>query len=112
MRIYGIVGRFLASVSNNTPIDIDPLIHPPPPPNPTNFKPRHECTARRYGDNIGGHNYEALLSYGPIDVVYTWVNGSDPRWLASKRRYERWVGGWVVVCVGCVVMWGRLGWVG
>ena len=26
------------------------------------------------------------LGYGPIDVVYTWVNGSDPVWLESKRR--------------------------
>ena len=25
--------------------------------------------------------------YGPIDVVYTWVNGSDPVWLAAKARY-------------------------
>jgi hypothetical protein len=28
-----------------------------------------------------------VLSYGPIDVVYTWVNGSDPLWLQKKRRY-------------------------
>jgi hypothetical protein len=28
--------------------------------------------------------------YGPsVGVVYTWVNGSDPRWLAKKRHYER-----------------------
>lgn len=28
---------------------------------------------------------ESNLGYGPIDVVYTWVNGSDPIWLESKR---------------------------
>ena len=34
----------------------------------------------------------------PIDVVYTWVDGSDPRWLERKREaleriieyYESW----------------------
>lgn len=68
--------------------------HTPTPITTNNNKQktnRHECTTRHYGDNIGGRNYEASLSYGPIDVVYTWVNGSDPRWLAAKRRYERWV---------------------
>ena len=39
-------------------------------------------------DNIGGQSFEEALSYGPIDVVYTWVNGSDPVWLAKKKAYE------------------------
>src|SRR4051812_24267759 len=30
------------------------------------------------GDNLLGKNYEVELGRGPIDVVYTWVNGSDP----------------------------------
>jgi len=49
---------------------------------------RYHCTRRNYKDNISGRNFEEMLSYGPIDVVYTWVNGSDPRWLAKKREYE------------------------
>lgn len=65
--------------------------HPNPPHAHTHTHARHECTSRRYGDNIGGRNFESVLSYGPIDVVYTWVNGSDPRWLARKRAFERWV---------------------
>jgi hypothetical protein len=36
-------------------------------------------------DNLGHQSYEDLVAYGPIDVVYTWVNGSDPRWLAKKN---------------------------
>ena len=32
-----------------------------------------ECTSRHYKDNLKGINYENYLSYGPIDVVYTWV---------------------------------------
>jgi len=35
---------------------------------------RYSCTTRAFSDNIGGRNYESVLSYGPIDVVYTWVS--------------------------------------
>jgi UDP-N-acetylglucosamine-lysosomal-enzyme len=35
-------------------------------------------------DNISGVDNEAVLSYGPIDAVYTWVNGSDKIWLKEK----------------------------
>jgi len=35
-------------------------------------------------DNIG--NVE-ILGYEPIDVVYTWVNGSDAIWLAKKNKW-------------------------
>jgi hypothetical protein len=38
-----------------------------------------------YGDNIGHVHLERYLAYGPIDVVYTWVNGSDPIWLKKKE---------------------------
>eukprot|EP01031_Cornospumella_fuschlensis_P032775 gene32775-39624_t len=34
--------------------------------------------------NIGNVRSEIYRAYGPIDVVYTWVNGSDPKWLAKK----------------------------
>jgi hypothetical protein len=50
---------------------------------------RYQCTTRQYRDNLKGVSFEGMLSYGPIDVVYTWVNGSDPRWLAKKKHYER-----------------------
>ena len=39
-------------------------------------------------NNIGRRDAGARARrYGPIDVVYTWVNGSDPVWLAAKARY-------------------------
>lgn len=41
-----------------------------------------------YFDNIGGINMEKNLAYDPIDVVYTWVNGSDPIWLAQKKEWQ------------------------
>ena len=43
-------------------------------------------------DNIGGVNVEGSLAYGPIDVVYTWVNGSDPEW-KQKKKYWRIIHG-------------------
>ena len=43
------------------------------------------CARRDFRDNIGGADFEETLAYGPIDVVYTWVNGSDPRWLRKKE---------------------------
>ena len=39
-------------------------------------------------DNIG----ETCVSgskYLPIDVIYTWVNGSDPWWLESLARFKK-----------------------
>jgi len=44
---------------------------------------RHSVTH----DNIGGGDYQRVLNYPPIDVVYTWVNGSDPRWLQKKLEW-------------------------
>ncbi|GAB5031142.1 n-acetylglucosamine-1-phosphotransferase subunits alpha beta-like [Nannochloropsis oceanica] len=49
---------------------------------------RRECTTRRFADNIAHKTFESVLSYDSIDVVYTWVNGSDPRWLAKKAKYQ------------------------
>ena len=45
---------------------------------------RLECSRYSFRDNIGGRDFESDLAYEPIDVVYTWVNGSDPVWLAAK----------------------------
>ena len=45
----------------------------------------HFCARKDFKDNIGGYDFEDELAYGPIDVVYTWVNGSDPVWLRKKE---------------------------
>jgi UDP-N-acetylglucosamine-lysosomal-enzyme len=43
-------------------------------------------------DNIGRADYSAQLGFGPIDVVYTWVNGSDLRWKRERDYwYQRWI---------------------
>lgn len=34
-------------------------------------------------------NYVSDLQYPDIDVVYTWVNGSDPQWQKKKDEYEQ-----------------------
>ncbi|RHY62778.1 hypothetical protein DYB30_002385 [Aphanomyces astaci] len=47
--------------------------------------------SRRY-PNIGNINLETdapFMGYPPIDVVYTWVNGSDPRWKREKDHWHR-----------------------
>ena len=31
-----------------------------------------------WSDNLAARSFEDRLLLGPIDVVYTWVNGSDP----------------------------------
>jgi hypothetical protein len=40
---------------------------------------RRECTQRRFADNIADKNFESVLSYGSIDVVYTWVRREGGR---------------------------------
>jgi UDP-N-acetylglucosamine-lysosomal-enzyme len=45
-------------------------------------------TLSKFADNIGGLDMEYTLSYEPIDVVYTWVNGSDESWLKKKRHWQ------------------------
>lgn len=40
-------------------------------------------------DNIGNVSDKGYLSYGPIDAVYTWVNGTDLRWKAEKDFWQR-----------------------
>ncbi|XP_076114277.1 N-acetylglucosamine-1-phosphotransferase subunits alpha/beta-like [Mytilus galloprovincialis] len=42
-----------------------------------------------YSDNIAGRSYrERLCSPLPIDVVYTWVNGTDPKLLNQLRTLK------------------------
>ncbi|EQC39180.1 hypothetical protein SDRG_03386 [Saprolegnia diclina VS20] len=46
-------------------------------------------------DNIGNIDTSGVeyAAYGPIDAVYTWVNGSDPTWQQSKSHWlQRWSG--------------------
>ena len=43
---------------------------------------------RHAADNIAFRDLEGELTYQPFDVVYTWVNGSDPRWKAKKEKYS------------------------
>lgn len=43
----------------------------------------------RFNDNIGNKDYFQLLTFPPIDAVYTWVNGSDPDWIQEKNYYEK-----------------------
>lgn len=55
--------------------------------------------------NIGSVKAEDFLSYGPIDVVYTWVNGTDPRW---KQEKEFWHKHWIASLTGQPLpVWGQ-----
>ena len=44
---------------------------------------RSTCNRMDYFDNIRGESFEERLCLPVFDVVYTWVNGSDPRLLAG-----------------------------
>ena len=56
--------------------------------------PLHEYTppmlrgGRNWADNIAGHSYQELLAAPEIDIVYTWVNGSDPLHAESLQRIK------------------------
>lgn len=39
-------------------------------------------------DNIGGVNFGLQRCAEPIDVVYTWVNGSDPVWYQAMSQFK------------------------
>ena len=45
------------------------------------------CSDTDFSDNIGNLHLERYLAYGPIDAVYSWVNGSDPVWQAKKAHW-------------------------
>eukprot|EP01064_Diplonema_japonicum_P009987 TRINITY_DN17370_c0_g1_i1.p1 TRINITY_DN17370_c0_g1~~TRINITY_DN17370_c0_g1_i1.p1 ORF type:complete len:1079 (+),score=253.70 TRINITY_DN17370_c0_g1_i1:51-3287(+) len=44
------------------------------------------ASERDFNDNIARRSYEGYLCQEPIDVVYTWVNGSDP-WMKKNVHY-------------------------
>ncbi|KAL6078212.1 N-acetylglucosamine-1-phosphate transferase subunits alpha and beta [Balamuthia mandrillaris] len=47
---------------------------------------------RDWGNNIVGRSFEDNLCAPEIDVVYTWVNGSDPRLLEAIARTKSMLG--------------------
>jgi UDP-N-acetylglucosamine-lysosomal-enzyme len=51
------------------------------------------CARSDWTNNLRGISFEDRLAHEPIDIVYTWVNGSDPRFLKSKDYWkEIWAG--------------------
>lgn len=50
---------------------------------------RYSYCGSDYFDNIGHTDMSDYLCYPVIDVVYTWVNGSDPKWLQEMSSYKR-----------------------
>lgn len=50
---------------------------------------KYAVTFNTYHDNILGNSYQNRLCLPiPIDVVYTWVNGSDPKLLADLEKLK------------------------
>ena len=48
----------------------------------------HRCQFD-WKDNLRGRSFESFLCHEPIDVVYTWVNGSDHVLLEAIERYKK-----------------------
>lgn len=50
---------------------------------------KYAVTFNTYHDNILGNSYQNRLCLPiPIDIVYTWVNGSDPKLLADLEKLK------------------------
>ena len=50
---------------------------------------KYAVTFNTYHDNILGNSYQNRLCLPiPIDIVYTWVNGSDPNLLADLEKLK------------------------
>lgn len=50
---------------------------------------KYAVTFNTYHDNILGNSYQNRLCLPiPIDIVYTWVNGSDPKLLSDLERLK------------------------
>ncbi|KAJ5719690.1 hypothetical protein N7493_007268 [Penicillium malachiteum] len=47
------------------------------------------CMPQTHKQNIGHVKSCSHLELGPIDAVYTWVNGSDPEWKAERDFWYR-----------------------
>ncbi|KAL7290119.1 hypothetical protein TKK_0015840 [Trichogramma kaykai] len=51
-------------------------------------KEKYKLVFHSFNDNILGISFQKqLCQHVPIDVVYTWVNGSDPQFLESLHSY-------------------------
>ncbi|XP_072758380.1 N-acetylglucosamine-1-phosphotransferase subunits alpha/beta isoform X2 [Anoplolepis gracilipes] len=51
-------------------------------------KEKYEAVFHSFNDNILGKSFQKkLCQHVPIDVVYTWVNGSDPVFLENLRKH-------------------------
>ncbi|XP_046742715.1 N-acetylglucosamine-1-phosphotransferase subunits alpha/beta isoform X2 [Diprion similis] len=51
-------------------------------------KEKYEAVFHSFNDNILGTSFQKkLCQHVPIDVVYTWVNGSDPTFLQNLEKY-------------------------
>ncbi|XP_018406670.1 PREDICTED: N-acetylglucosamine-1-phosphotransferase subunits alpha/beta [Cyphomyrmex costatus] len=51
-------------------------------------KEKYEAVFHSFNDNILGKSFQnKLCQHVPIDVVYTWVNGSDPMFLESLQKH-------------------------
>ncbi|GFO26808.1 N-acetylglucosamine-1-phosphotransferase subunits alpha/beta [Plakobranchus ocellatus] len=51
---------------------------------------KYEAVFHSFSDNLAEKNFRDRLSAAlPIDVVYTWVNGSDPEMLHQLEMVKR-----------------------
>ncbi|XP_066593721.1 N-acetylglucosamine-1-phosphotransferase subunits alpha/beta isoform X2 [Prorops nasuta] len=51
-------------------------------------KEKYAAVFHSFNDNILGRSYQKkLCQHVPIDIVYTWVNGSDPAFIKSLQKY-------------------------
>ncbi|XP_031784981.1 N-acetylglucosamine-1-phosphotransferase subunits alpha/beta [Nasonia vitripennis] len=51
-------------------------------------KEKYKAVFHSFNDNILGISFQKqLCQHVPIDVVYTWVNGSDPQFLDNLKKY-------------------------
>lgn len=51
-------------------------------------KEKYEAVFHSFNDNILGKSFQRkLCQHVPIDVVYTWVNGTDPTFIDSLQKY-------------------------
>ena len=56
---------------------------------PSSASPSSDDCCSGFVDNLVGRSFQSRLCLPVIDVVYTWVNGSDERWQAELDGYRR-----------------------
>ncbi|MCD4526707.1 stealth conserved region 3 domain-containing protein [Nocardioides sp. cx-173] len=72
--------------------DADGEMHTPGPARFATHVPRGGATSRTRVQDVDVPTFEAMVGPTPeecrfpVDVVYTWVDGSDPEWDAGRRR--------------------------